>query len=205
MPEAEPFPERQHPEQRTSKGESDELRTSESESSESARAPIRRRRRARKLLRQDESTELPNRDVQAWQTHYAENMDRARGQKVQHKAFGQAKRNADYAIWGVGLGGIGERLGRLSISNDLSMFYGPGLFEIITGSRLDISGGKRSSEQRGDEDEAESQRKRQRSRSIDNAARAYGDPGVEDEGLSGMEVDDAVSARNTPKSCSELI
>ena len=204
LPDAEPFPERQHPEPRTSRGDSDELRTSESELSESARAPVRRRRKARRVLRQAESTDLHNRDVQAWQSNYAENMDRARSQKVQHKAVTQAKKNADHAIWGVGLGGIGERLGHLSISNDLNMFYGPGLFETITGLKSNVSGGKRSSEERGEKDEAGSQRKRQRSRSIDVAARGYEEPGAEDDGLPGMDMDDVVSASITPISCLEL-
>lgn len=190
LPEAEPFPERRSPqqeEQRTSAVKGSE----QEESSETAEAQMGRRQRTKKPLAQDRTTELRNSDLQAWQRDYLQNMTEAAESKAAHRLPIQAKKNAQHLIWDTGLGGIGTEIGQLGIANPLSMFYGQGLYETITGIKPTIAGQKRTQESIEREEEEE-RRKRQRSRSLDDAVRREEDvelPGVGDIGGLGWDED----------------
>ena len=161
LPEGEAFP--------SATGQaSDEHTPSESENRETsstAGAPMRRKRRAARIIPLDQTMELRNSDLSRWNTEYLQNMAEATRIKVQHKAIAQAKRNAEFWIWGSGIGNIGRRFGYSEIKTPLDMFYGDALFEALTGiNRATTAGQKRDRDSGIDEaTEGESRRIRRRS------------------------------------------
>ena len=135
------------------------------ESSSTAGAPMRCKRRAARTIPLDQTMELRNSDLSRWNTEYLKNMAEAMRIKVQHKAITQAKRNAEFWIWGSGIGNIGRRFGYSEIKTPLDMFYGDALFEALTGiNRAATAGQKRDRDSGIDEaTEGESRRIRRRS------------------------------------------
>lgn len=168
LPEAEPFSERLASQQGQRRISS--VLTPQDEDEESVEAQMVHRRRTKKPLAEDRETELRNSDLQAWQQDYLHNMSQVAESKAAHRLPVQARNNAHHLIWDTGLGGIGTEIGHLGIANPLSIFYGQGLLETITGIKPGRTGEKRTSGSL-DGEEDEERRKRQRSRSIDDAAR----------------------------------
>ncbi|KAF1834560.1 hypothetical protein BDW02DRAFT_498102 [Decorospora gaudefroyi] len=112
------------------------------ESSDTFVAPMRRRR-GRRALPTDTTVELRNKELAGWNTNYLENMRAAARQKIQSRAAAQAKKNAEYYVWGSGIGGIGQRIYSGRGPNPLDMFIGDNLFELVTGvSRKKMTGSK---------------------------------------------------------------
>ena len=195
-PEAEPFPERQRQQSGQAAPEQSEDLIQEveeeEESPEGAGAPLPRKKRTRKPLAPDRSIELRTQELNSWQRNYLANMDEARKRKIHLKMAAQAKYNANWMLWGVGLGGIGAEIGHLGIRNAMETFYGESLRGMVMSLHSYNVGQKHErqrsqsedvDEQRGDE----ARRKRQRSGSADAIPRGVEVAAIEDDALTGAE------------------
>lgn len=125
----------------------------EQESSESAEAPLPRKRRAPKTLPVDERQELHNTDLAQWKTDYLANMAEATEAKISHKAPFLAKKNAAFWVVGAGIGGVGAGLGSLKFQSPLDMFAGDAMMEDLTGVKISHPGQKRGRDDEDDHDE----------------------------------------------------
>lgn len=103
------------------------------QSTSTVSAPMQRKRRAPRVLPIDSRMELRNRDLADWNANYLENMDAILKAKKQGRAGQQAKKNAEYLVWGRGLGGIAEHYAGVNGPNPFEMFMGDNLFELATG------------------------------------------------------------------------
>ncbi|KAH7398699.1 Rec8 like protein-domain-containing protein [Phaeosphaeria sp. MPI-PUGE-AT-0046c] len=124
LPDAEAFPTAGHP-------GSDEVEVIQSTSTVSA--PMQRKWRAPRVLPIDTRMELRNKDLADWNANYLQNMDTILKTKKQGRAGKQAKKNAEYLVWGRGLGGIAEHYAGVTGPNPFEMFIGDNLFELATG------------------------------------------------------------------------
>ena len=135
----------------------------ERESSQSAEAPLQRKRRAARPLAADERQELHNFDLAQWKTDYSANMIEAKGAKQIHKAPALAKKNAAFWVFGAGIGGVGAGLGSSKLNSPLDMFAGDAIVEALTGIKASSVRQKRA---RDDEEDygsdSEGRRVRQR-------------------------------------------
>ncbi|KAF2636443.1 hypothetical protein P280DRAFT_552939 [Massarina eburnea CBS 473.64] len=109
-------------------------------------AAVLRKKRATRTLPVDTTVELRNRDLADWNTNYLENMKQASHSKIQQLLSQQAKKNADFYVWGSGIGGIGARLPGVTGPTPFDMFAGDNLFELFTG--IDRNGVARSKRDR---------------------------------------------------------
>ncbi|KAF1942013.1 hypothetical protein EJ02DRAFT_512039 [Clathrospora elynae] len=151
------------------------------ESSETFAAPMRRQRRAPRVLPTDAAVELRNKDLADWSDNYRQNMKSAARLKIQNRAAAQAKKNAEYYVWGAGIGGIGQQLINTKGPNPFDMFFGDNLFELVTGvSRKKVAGSKHDRDSGIDDaTQEESRRVRQKSGEPEEQAGR----GAVDEGL----------------------
>lgn len=122
----------------------------EQESSESAEAPVQRKRRSPKSLPVDERQELHTTDLTQWKTDYLANMAEATAAKKSHKAPFLAKKNAAFWVVGAGIGGIGAGLGSSKLQSPLDMFAGDAMMEALTGVKVTTSGQKRGRDEEED-------------------------------------------------------
>jgi hypothetical protein len=138
-------------------------------------APIRHKKRTAKVITADATMELRNTDLSDWNNNYLHNMAEASRLKTLRKSSSQAKKNAEYYVWGSGIAGLGRNAHGLS--GPLDRFFGDRLFELFTGiDRKRLAKSKRDRDSGIDEEtEAGSRRVRQKSEE-------YG-RGIEDEGI----------------------
>ncbi|KAH6618684.1 hypothetical protein C7974DRAFT_436078 [Boeremia exigua] len=101
------------------------------ETSSSAAAPMRRKKRAAKALPRDTRLELRNTELLSWNTNYLKNMKDTASSKVQHRIQQQAKKNAEHYVWGAGIGGLGRD--SFGAQGPLKQFMGDNLFHLMTG------------------------------------------------------------------------
>ena len=146
----------------------------EQESSESAEAPLQRRRRAPKALPVDERQELHNTDLAQWKTEYLANMAEATEAKLSRKAPSHAKKNAAFWVIGVGIGGVGAGLGSAKLQSPLDMFAGDTMMEALTGVQISSAGQKRGRDKEKDQD-SDSEARRVRIRDGDSDQIGRGD------------------------------
>ena len=147
----------------------------EQESSDSAEAPLRRKRRALKVLPVDERQELHNADLSQWKTDYIANMAEAMAAKKNHKAPLIAKKNAAFWVVGAGIGGVGGGLGNSKLESPLGMFAGEAMMEVLTGVKTSTAGQKRGRDDEEDRDsESEARRARIRDGDWDQVGRGEG-------------------------------
>jgi meiotic recombination protein REC8 len=136
--------------------------------SESAEAEQRRRPRAGpKVIPLDNSIELHNHDISAWNQQYKENMNEALRHKRAHRLVTLAKKNAEHWVLGPGDNGLLQ-----SDRGPLNMFTGIKLLEAMTGLKLTAGGERRAR----DDDPASEDSRRVRSRagiSSDEVARGF--------------------------------
>lgn len=173
LPNAEPFP-GMAPPGAVLRNPSSEV-PQEHESSDSAEAPLQRKRREPNLLPIDQRMELHNADLAQWKTDYAENMAEALATKRHHKASALAKKNAAFWVIGAGIGGVGTGLGSSKLKSPLEMFAGKAMMEALTGISPPTAGKKRS---RVDEDshdsDSEDRRVKLRAEDGDHVGRGEG-------------------------------
>ena len=138
----------------------------EQESTDSAEAPLQRKRRAPKALPVDERQELRNADLSQWNADYIANMADARAAKISHRAPFIAKRNAAFWVMGTGIGGVGAGMGSSSLQSPLAMFASETMMEALTDVKISTAGQKRGRDDQEDHD-SESEARRTRIRDGD--------------------------------------
>lgn len=106
------------------------------ESASSVAAPMRRKKRTAKVLPKDRKLELSNSEIVAWNTNYLKNMKAAARSTIQKHVQQQAKKNAEYYVWGAGLGGLGRD--PFAAQGPLAGFMGDDLFELFTGTSRNL-------------------------------------------------------------------
>lgn len=147
----------------------------EQEYSESAEAPLQRKRRAPKTLPVDERQELHNSDLAQWKTDYLGNMAEIIEAKMSHKAPFLAKRNAAFWVIGAGIGGVGAGLGSAKLQSPLDGFAGDAMMEALTGVQISTTGQKRGRDEEEDyESDSEARRVRLRDDDGDQIGRGDG-------------------------------
>ena len=167
----------------------------EQSSSESAEAPLPRKRRALKQLPVDEVQELHNTDLAQWKTDYLENMAEAKVAKLNHKASFLAKKNAAFWVVGTGIGGVGAALGSSKLHSPLDMFAGDAMMEALTGVKVSTSGQKRDRDDEEDHDSnSEARRIRIRDGNGDQAGGRVDE--MDDEGTMILQADDVSISRS---------
>ena len=180
LPDAEPFPKIRRAQADEQNAEYEGHETI-SESFESNTAPNARKKRTRKPLEHDRNTELRSTELISWNVNYLTNMEDARKRKLQGKSALQAKKNAEWFLWGVGLGGIGAELGHLKIPNELEGLYGDRLKNLMLGR---VVAPQMPEEEGADEDDDEDgQRKRMRRAASDEIGRGQDVPGEDQAGM----------------------
>lgn len=150
------------------------------QSTSTASAPMRRKRRTARVLPTDLATELRNRDLADWNADYLKNMDAAVHARKQARGAQQAKKNAEQYLWGGGIGGIANHFVRSMIPNPFNMFIGDKLFERVVGvTRKKVAGVKHDRDSGIDDaTQGESRRVRQRTgEPSDELGRAVDDEG----------------------------
>ena len=153
LPEAEAFPMIAHQPPAGSRDLGPALGAhQEQESTDSAEAPLQRKRRAPKVLPVDERQELRNADLSQWNTDYTANMADATAAKMSHRAPFIAKRNAAFWVIGAGIGGVGPEMGSSSLQSPLAMFAGDTVMEALTGVKISTAGHKRGHDDLEDHD-----------------------------------------------------
>jgi meiotic recombination protein REC8 len=106
-------------------------------------------------------------------------------QKVNGRAATQAKRNADFWIWQMGVSGIG-RDGGAAVAPGLDMFYGENFINAVLGITPTTQGEKRdrgSAEGVQSDEEGRRVRPRTESPRDDEVGRGNGDAMLDDDGL----------------------
>jgi hypothetical protein len=105
-------------------------------------APMRKKR-APRVLPVDMRMELRNKELAEWNKNYLRNMDAVIKNKKKARVAQQAKKDADYYVWGRGIGGMAEHFAGVTGPNPFEMFIGDNLFELATGvSRKKVTGTK---------------------------------------------------------------
>ncbi|KAL5393624.1 hypothetical protein PMIN02_005734 [Paraphaeosphaeria minitans] len=151
------------------------------EPSETVVAPIRRKKRTARVLTNDTSMELRNKDLADWNDNYLTNMREASKQKNQYRVNQLAKKNAEFWMWGSGIGGIAARMQGVNGPTPFDQFIGDNLFEFFTG--VSRKSGARSKRDRDSGiDEATQEESRRVRRRTDELEEDIG-RGQEDEGL----------------------
>jgi meiotic recombination protein REC8 len=105
--------------------------------------PMRKKKRNPRVLPIDTRMELRHKDLAEWNANYVQIMDAVAKSKKQGRVAQQAKKNAEYFVWGRGLGGIAQNYAGVDGPNPFAMFIGDNLFELATGvSRKKVAGTK---------------------------------------------------------------
>jgi meiotic recombination protein REC8 len=132
------------------------------ESSSSVAAPMRSKKRSAKPLPRDVVLELKNRQLLSWNSDYLQNMKDAAQPKTKHHIQQQAKKNAEYYVWGAGIGGLGRD--QFGARGPLGQFMGDSLFELFTGTSRTPKARPKRSRDSGIDDatQKEAHRKRQK-------------------------------------------
>jgi meiotic recombination protein REC8, fungi type len=134
-----------------------------------------RRTRAKPPIKVDVETQIPSRDLKAWDDNYVRNMAEVR---MEHayitSTLSQSKKNAEHLVLGIGLSGLGREFDT-DLEHPLRQaFSGKAFFDTLTGKETSPAGKKRS--RSPDEDEAEDENgRRVRPRSDDDQEVARGE------------------------------
>ncbi|OJJ43030.1 hypothetical protein ASPZODRAFT_75006 [Penicilliopsis zonata CBS 506.65] len=129
------------------------LQAGDADSMEIVQDPIERQanmprnKRAIKALEPDEQIALRNTDLARWNNEYINNMATACKQKQQNKLPTQAKRNAEFWVFGQGIGSVGAALGSSNVTHPLKPYYsGEELIRALQPNRVDRKRGHASTE-----------------------------------------------------------
>lgn len=161
LPEAQPFPST-HDRLSSASGRPDEGEEI-TESSSVVQAPIRRQYK-RRVIQMDQTMELRNTELAGWMNGYVDNMNEARKQKQALLITSQAKKNAEYWVLGLGLGGIGSIVGNTGLVGPLDQFRGDALL-LSLGIDRNVAKKKRGRPRADDQDQSDEDGRRVRRRS----------------------------------------
>jgi hypothetical protein len=120
-------------------------------------APMRKKKRNPKILPVDTRMELRHKDLAEWNANYVEIMDAVSKSKKQGRVAQQAKKNAEYFVWGRGLGGIAQNYAGVDGPNPFEMFIGDSLFELATGFSCKKLAGTKHDRDSGIDDETQNE------------------------------------------------
>ncbi|KAF2708214.1 hypothetical protein K504DRAFT_482667 [Pleomassaria siparia CBS 279.74] len=178
LPDGEAFPTAVQPQY----AQPTEMSGSSSLVADAATAPMRRKKRTPPTLRTDSANELRNKDLADWNTNYLDNMIDVCRTKNHHRVLVQAKKNAEFWVWGAGIGDVGRRLLGATGPTPLGRFFGDDLFELSTGySRRRTAGTKHDRDSGIDETTQEESRRVRRK--LDDGEEQRIRRGDEDEGM----------------------
>jgi hypothetical protein len=133
-----------------------------------------RRARAKPAIKVDVETQIPSKDLKAWDDNYVRNMAEVR---MEHayitSTLLQSKKNAEHLVLGIGLSGLGREF-NTDLEHPLRQaFSGKAFFDTLAVKETSPAGRKRSRSPDEDEEEAEEGR-RVRPRSDDDQEAARG-------------------------------
>ncbi|TKA65669.1 hypothetical protein B0A49_04986 [Cryomyces minteri] len=202
LPVGEAFPTAMGQVQRPGIARSSSAPPADGDASDTAGAPLRRKRKAPKVIQMDQTMELRNGDLARWNTEYLQNMAEASKLKLYHKAPAIAKRNADFWVLGRGIGNIGSGLGHSGLKTPLDLFCGPRLLELLTGVSQSAAGQKHGREDEEDHRTDDSGR-RVRPREEDGDQVGRGDVGMLDDDMPML--DDGIElGRDAPSALDDM-
>lgn len=163
-------------------------------SEETATAAAARRAKPPRTIATDTRIEISRTELMSWNTNYLANMDAVRHKRDALRAGIQSKKNAEWWVWGAGLGGIGyDMRGPGNITHPLAMFQGAQLRELVLGPSP-------PTKKRGHANASEDAERRVRPRSNepeDQGAAAHNDIPMHDAGAD-AEPDEPELARGAP-------
>ncbi|KAF1978109.1 hypothetical protein BU23DRAFT_595909 [Bimuria novae-zelandiae CBS 107.79] len=125
LPEGEAFP--------TGPGDQQDQLSEVVESSDTAVAPNRPKKRAACVLPVDTTLELRNKDLADWNANYLVNMKEASKAKHQYRSTQMAKKNAQYWLWSSGLGGLAARMRGFTNPTPFDTFIYDNFPELVIG------------------------------------------------------------------------
>ena len=123
-----------------------------------AAAPMRRRKKAPRVLALDTTQEFGSAELHTWYTEYAQNMAEATRKKTAGRLLSLAKVNAVHWLCNDGIGSIGSLQKEFRLSSLLQGFCGQEFLDLITGLN-NPADRKRSRTDSDDEEEASSERR----------------------------------------------
>lgn len=160
-----------------------------------AAVPMLRKKRVAKIIPSDLTMELANRDLTSWNANYLKNMAEAAHLKNRYRIAKQAKKNAEYWVWGAGIGGVGRLISGAVGLTPYDMFHGDNLFELYTGHSRKSLAGRKHDRDSGLDDETQGQPRRVRPKSDEDSQVGRGD---EDEGMFILGDDEVELPREAP-------
>lgn len=149
------------------------------ESVSSVVAPMRRKKKTAKTLPKDRKLELSNTELLAWNTDYVKNMKAAARSEIQKRTQRQAKKNAEYYVWGVGIGGLGRD--QFASRGPLAGFLGDNLFELFTGTSRNCKATSKRDRDSGIDEATQGEARPKRQKMIEyeeEIGRGHGDEGL---------------------------
>ncbi|GME24101.1 Meiotic recombination protein rec8 [Neofusicoccum parvum] len=157
------------------------------ESSSVVQAPMRSKAK-RRVIPMDRTMELRNTDLANWMNDYVDNMREAGKNKQALRAFHQAKKNAEYWVLGLGIGGIGAIVNGTGLIGPLDMFRGDALLLSLGIDRNAAK--KKRGHQAIDQDEKSNDDERRVRRRSEEDEVGRGDVDMEDGGVVNAEEED---------------
>jgi len=164
--------------------------------SSSATSAAMRKKRAPRVLPVDKRMELRNKDLAEWNTNYLKNMDAVIKDKKKNRIPQQAKKGADYYVWGRGIGGFAEHYAGATGPNPFEMFIGDNLFELATGVSRKKVAGKKHDRDSGIDDATQEESRRVRQKTNDPGSEMG--RGQDDEGFFMPGGDEVEMPRDAP-------
>ncbi|KAJ5484833.1 hypothetical protein N7539_004821 [Penicillium diatomitis] len=125
-----------------------------------------------KMIGFDDNTALRNTDLARWNDEYAANMAQALKQKNHNKLPTLAKKNAQYWVFGLGIGSIGRGLGQHREKGPLSQFSGDALYMLLTPEKSSARAGERNRPERRSVHQGHGQKERTGSLDVEIARNA---------------------------------
>ncbi|GIJ90144.1 hypothetical protein Asppvi_009095 [Aspergillus pseudoviridinutans] len=130
--------------------------------SETREASMRRTRRIPKAVATDTQTALRNTELAQYNNEYVRNMAAALKQKLKNRVPTQAKKNADFWVFGQGIGSVGVGLGTSHVQHPLHLFSGETLYASLTS--VERSKKRKGSPSTTEDSDADSETRRVRRR-----------------------------------------
>ena len=109
------------------------IRSKEHGTESSIGAPLQRKKRVLRPLPVDQDQIIHSAEISEWKANYLENMSDAIASQALRKSAATARKNAEYLVMEVGIGGIGAGTGTRKVKSPLSIFSGPAFIEALRG------------------------------------------------------------------------
>jgi hypothetical protein len=130
--------------------------------SDTREAAMRRTRRIPRAVATDTQTALRNTELAQYNNAYVQNMAAALKQKLKNRVPTQAKKNAEFWVFGQGIGSVGVGLGTSHVQHPLHFFSGETLYASLT--NVERSKKRKGSPSTTEDSDADSETRRVRRR-----------------------------------------